>query len=126
MESEDRHAVDLWAAQSQLFWQTVYQVPVIAGAMFAGWFALKTAAQDQLAQGLLIVGILSMLVQVLVLGRMAQYLNTLRDAVGEPLLSVPSAFWGLTGHILGSTVPVLMAIFFLVLLIWSPEFKATP
>lgn len=124
MDANSKHYVELWMKQSQLFWQTVYQVPVIAGAMFAGWFALKSATQDALAQGLLVVGVLSMAVQVLILKRMAQYLNTFRQAADRLIPSVPPAFVGLTGYVLGTIVPVLIACFFVALLIWSPEFKA--
>lgn len=124
-EQNKKHYVDLWMKQSQLFWQTVYQVPFIAGAMFAGWFALKSAAQDSLAQGLLCIGIVSMAVQVLILRRMAQYLVTFRQAADRLIPSVPSAIAGLSGYILGTVVPVLIVFFFVALLIWSPSFNTT-
>jgi len=124
MDPDNKHYVELWMKQSQLFWQTVYQVPVIAGAMFAGWFALKSASQDLLAQGLLGVGILSMAVQVLILKRMAQYLVTFREAADTLIPAVPDAFAGMSGFILGNVVPVLIAVFFGVLLVWSPSFSA--
>lgn len=123
MADDPKHYVDLWTKQSQLFWQTVYQVPVLAGAMFAGWFALKSAAQSQLAQGVLAVGFLSMLVQVLILHRMSQYLNTFRKAADRLIPTVPSAFIGLNGYRLGVAVPELIAIFFAVLFWLEPNFK---
>lgn len=122
MGTEKQHYVELWTKQSQLFWQTVYQVPIIAGAMFAGWFALKSASQDLLAQVLLLVGFLSMTVQILILKRMSQYMNTFRQAADRLIPSVPAAFGSLTGYILGIAVPALIGLFFIVLLIWSPDF----
>ena len=126
MSTDNKHYVDLWTKQSQMFWTTVYQVPIIAGAMFAGWFALKSASQDFLAQALLVVGVISMVVQVLILKRMSQYLNTFRQAADRLIPSVPAAFAGLSGYVLGTAVPALIALFFLVLFIWSPAFDKAP
>ena len=126
MDTENKHYVDLWMKQSKLFWQTVYQFPVIAGALFAGWFALKSAAQDSLAQGLLCIGMLSMVVQILILKRMAQYLVTFRQAADRLIPNVPPAIAGMSGYILGAVVPILIMVFFVALFFWSPSFKTPP
>lgn len=126
MITDNKHYVELWTKQSQMFWATVYQVPIISGAMFAGWFALKSASQDPLAQALLVVGMMSMVVQVLILKRMSQYLNTFRQAAEGLIPNVPSAFAGLNGYVLGTAVPALIALFFLILFIWSPAFVKAP
>jgi hypothetical protein len=126
MNTDNKHYLDLWTKQSQMFWTTVYQVPIIAGTMFAGWFALKSASQDLLAQAILAVGLMSMVVQVLILRRMSQYLNTFRLAADQLIPSVPAPFAGLSGYVLGTAVPALIAVFFLILFIWSPAFYKAP
>ena len=121
MSSDKDRYVDLWMKQSQLFWQTVQQVPVLAGAIFAGWFALQSASHHVLALGLLVVGVLSMIVQVLVLLRMTQYLNAFRDAADRQIPTVPSSVLGLTGYRLGISIPCMVAIFFCALFAWAAD-----
>lgn len=123
MSTDNAHYVGLWTYQSQLFWQTVYQVPVIAGGMFAGWFALKSASQDELARWLLVVGLLSMVVQMLILHRMSQHLNTFRQAADMQIPRVSNGLVRLSGYQLGIAVPVLVGLFFAALFFLSPEFK---
>ena len=88
--NDELHYVDLWKKQSELFWRTVYSVPFIGIAIFAGWFALESGKNDALSQYLLIAGILIMLVQMAILYRMSQYLNAFRQAASTLIPKVPS------------------------------------
>jgi hypothetical protein len=114
--TENLHYVDLWKKQSELFWRTVYSVPFIGIAVFAGWFGLESGKDGELGQYLLIAGILIMLVQMAILYRMSQYLNAFREAADTLIPSVPSAFWGLSGYRIGVAAPVILVVFFSVML----------
>lgn len=114
--TENLHYVDLWKKQSELFWRTVYSIPLIGMAIFAGWYALESKEQFALSQYLLIAGILIMLVQMVILYRMAQYLNAFRGAADTLIPSVPSALLGLTGYRIGVAIPVILIVLFLFML----------
>ena len=132
-DPDNTYLVDAWTKQSELFWRTVYQTPVIATAVFAGWYALQVAEQLKLSNWLLALGVLTMFVQVAILARMAAYLNALRDAAGHLLpripplwhsffafIRVPKASALLTGFRMGTAMPLLIAAFFLLLLLAPP------
>lgn len=114
--TENLHYVDLWKKQSELFWRTVYSVPFIGIAIFAGWYGLESKGQLNLSQYLLIAGILIMLVQMAILYRMAQYLNAFRDAAGTLIPSVPPAFLKLTGYRIGVAIPAILIVLFSLML----------
>lgn len=113
--SSNLHYIELWKKQSELFWRTVYSVPFIGIAVFAGWFGLESGNNTILSGYILIAGILIMLVQVAILYRMSQYLNAFRHAADKLIPSVPPAFLGLTGYRIGVAVPVILAAFFSVM-----------
>lgn len=114
--TDNLHYVDLWKKQSELFWRTVYSVPFIGIAIFAGWYGLETQEQQTLSQYLLVAGILIMLVQMAILYRMAQYLNAFRNAADTLIPSVSPAFLGLTGYRIGVAVPVILIALFSLML----------
>ena len=120
-EVENLHLVELWTQQSSLFWQTVYRVPIFATAIFVGWYVLHSNEQEVLAVLLLCLGIFTMIVQVAILARMAQYLNVFRDAAGHLIPHVKSPKYRLlTGFRLGIAVPLSIAVFF-ALLVMAPS-----
>ncbi|WP_146149968.1 hypothetical protein [Caballeronia novacaledonica] len=116
-----QHFVDLWVKQSELFWRTVYSVPLIASAVFAGWYALEVADQERLAGWLLTGGVLVMAIQVAVLHRMAVYLNVFRRAADTLIPRVSEPPFGLSGFRIGVAVPVLVMLFFIALRVINPD-----
>jgi hypothetical protein len=69
-----------------------------------------------------------MLVQVAILYRMAQYLNTFRNAAGDAIRHVPEAIIGLSGYRIGIAILVIMIALFTATLALEvePETKISP
>lgn len=108
--SDNLHLIELWKKQSELFWRTVYSVPVVGIAIFAGWYALQGKHQTDLSHYLIYAGIAIMLLQTVILRRMAQYLNAFRRAAGDLIPDVPNALLGLSGYRLGTLVPIILIV----------------
>ena len=115
--------IDVWVKQSDLMWRTVYATPAIATALFAGWYAVLDTRMV-LANFILAAGILMMGVQGLILHRMANYLNALRQEAGSALPPVPRPVWvkklkGPAGYQLAVAVPAILGALFAIMLMLS-------
>ncbi len=108
--------VDAWLQQSALMWRSVYSVPVVAIAVFAGWYALDQKSQLLLSIAVLLSGVLIMLIQWAIIRRMAEYLNALRDAVDDGLPSTPKPILGLAGYRIASSIPLILTGLFLIMI----------
>ena len=121
MTDSTLHYVDLWKKQSELFWRTVYSVPFIGIAIFAGWFGLEMKQQFHLSQFLLVAGILIMGVQMAILYRMAQYLNAFHEAARDLMPEVPKSFCGLSGYRIGVAIPSILVVLFIIMFFLNPS-----
>ena len=120
--------VDAWMKQSELLWRTVYATPAVATAVFAGWYVASKNSETGVSRAVLLVGIIMMIVQWMIIHRMARYLNKFRDAVGEGLPHVEKTATATvfgksyslpTGHQLATSVPVIVGFLFSVMLLLS-------
>ena len=120
--------VDAWMKQSELLWRTVYATPAVAIAIFAGWYVTSKDGNAGVSRSVLFTGILMMLVQWMIVHRMARYLNQFRQAVGDGLPRVEQAEIVLlfrrslvlpTGYQLAISVPIILSLMFLAMLLLS-------
>ncbi len=116
--------VETWAKQSELMWRTTYATPAIATAIFAGWYIVWKdsipSGRFFLANSVLGAGALMMVVQGLIVHRMTQYLNRLRQAAHDALPYVPPTRFRkvrlMFGYELALLVPFLLAAMFAAML----------
>ena len=119
--------IDVWMQQSELLWRTVYATPAFAIAIFAGWYVLLKDGQEWLSFAVLAAGFGLMIIQWLIVRRMSQYLNALREKVGDNLSHVQNStvlvawvqveLWA--GYKLAQSIPMIMASLFLAMLIFA-------
>ena len=120
------HYVELWKMQSELFWRTVYAIPFIGVAVIAGWYAAESGGDGDLGNYLLLAGIAVMVVQMMILARMAQYMNAFRRAADSLIPSVPPSSVGFSGFQIGVSVPIIIAMLLSVMLFLDPGSRSSP
>jgi hypothetical protein len=128
-KNDKRLLADIWVKQSDLMWRTVYTTPAIATAIFVGWYVIwrdgALTGKLFLADAILGVGTFIMIIQGLIIHRMARYLNVLRGALGDALPHVaPSGlFRGKLrlplGYELAIAVPSALGLLFAAMFVMS-------
>lgn len=119
-----RILVDLWMKQSELFWKVTFATPLIEIAVLTAWYNVWKTCNLSLSQVALAMGIFIMGVQMLILWRHAQYLNTFRQAADSLIPRVPRALLGLTGYRLGVAIPFMICVVHIGMLVALPVPKS--
>lgn len=121
---QNRELVALWLSHTDKMWRTVYSTPVIATAVVVGWYS----AIDKHASysvGIAVLGIIIMVIQLLIIGRMSEYDQAFFEPIKAKLKILPPKRL-LRGRVLALLVPCVLLVTLLAMLVIAIHLACTP
>ena len=111
--------VDVWMNQSDLMWRAIFLTPLLAVSIVVAWYTAFSNNEVFLERITLITGIIILMIQYLVIRRMAQYLDAYKILLKEDFAIVGRPLFGLNGSLLARLIPALVSVALLILLVRS-------
>ena len=116
-ELENRELVLLWLSHTDKLWRTVYSTPVISTAIFLGWYSALNR-HPTLSTGIAALGVVIMVMQLLIIGRMSDYDRAFFEPIRQKLQTLPPKRF-LSGRVLAQLVPSVLLLAHLSVLLRS-------